>query len=147
MMKSINMMMMMMMMMIIIIIIIIIIIHSCIHIRICLCSAPQPGPTFYEYIWPEQHSTTQSELHPCTIWSELQPPSGLNCIPLPLGQLLAQDSCMVVKSIAAKWVAWHVFGTMMVTTDHTLVNVRLQSPITQRPLVAARTKIKGAWRA
>ena len=64
-----------------------------------------------------------------------------------MGQLLAQDSCMVVKSIAAKWVAWHVFSTMMVTTDHTLGNVRLQSPITQRPLVAARTKIKGAWRA
>ena len=31
---------------------------------IYICSAPPPGPTFYKYIWPEQHSTTQSELHP-----------------------------------------------------------------------------------
>ena len=29
-----------------------------------ICSASPPGPTFYEYTWPEQHSTTQSELHP-----------------------------------------------------------------------------------
>ena len=39
------------------------------YLYIYICSAPASGPTFYEYIWPEQHSTIQSELHPfASLW-------------------------------------------------------------------------------